>query len=392
MNKPLAIVLSLVFTPLWGSETTQAAPVVRKALVIGNAKYAPGRLFGRKPLSNPRNDAVDIAQRLKSYDFQVTTLLDATSSAMRKSINAFVDKLAPDDVALIYYSGHGTATVCDKEMGIRNYLIPVGTKINSHADLCRVAVATESLLDKLQERGDGTNILVLDSCRKNLEKLEAKGIESEGFTGMYGGSGTFIGYATAPGKLALGNSEQRNSLYTQSLLKVLQPPYDKQPIETLFQQVRTLVVQEANKFNRKQVPWDANGLETSFCFHSPCRSAETVATATTTPEPVTATTPPVYPTTESKLTENIDRYSNDWQLICPPYVAYADREPQCQNAGDNYNNRYNANDNGSDNGSDNVNDNSLNDKLYRLRSAYRHRWNAHRYEDELGLRVDEDRE
>lgn len=257
------ILLLLSFIPLVGN-------AARKALVIGNANYPPSKLFGKKPLSNPLNDAKDIAKRLAQYDFNVNMVLDANPDKMQTVINTFTSQLSLNDVALIYYSGHGIAATCDREVGQRNYLVPVGKTINDREDICRHAIAAESLIDKLTERGSGTNLLILDSCRNNLAVLELKGIENQGFTGMYGGSGTFIGYATAPGQVSIGNSERRNSLYTESLLAALQPPYDNQSIESLFQQVRSVVVQEANKLNYKQVPWDANGLEKSFCFRSPC--------------------------------------------------------------------------------------------------------------------------
>lgn len=90
---------------------------------------------------------------------------------------------------------------------------------------------------------------------------------------------------------------------------MVSPPCDNQPIETLFQQVRTLVVQEANKLNRKQVPWDANGLEESFCFRNPCRS-NNVAASTETPEKL----PPTPETELLSELESIDLEPTDYLL------------------------------------------------------------------------------
>jgi formylglycine-generating enzyme required for sulfatase activity len=259
---------------------TSNASFTRKALIIGNADYSISKLFKGKSLSNPRNDAQDMAKRLAQYDFNVTTILDVDFATMKSAIDTFTGQLSSHDIALIYYSGHGIATTCNKNDGQKNYLIPI-ENISDRKDLCRYPITAEDIIDKLTQRGTGTNILILDACRQNLAAAENKGFDTQGFTGIYGGNGTFIGYATAPGQTAIGNSERRNSLYTEILLTMLQPNQDDLPIETLFQQVRTAVVQEANKLNRKQVPWDTNALEESFCFRNPCRNVNKILAQTT---------------------------------------------------------------------------------------------------------------
>ena len=73
----------------------------RVALVIGNAKYLSA------PLTNPPNDARDMAAALRRGGFEVIELIDGTQKQMNRAIAQFGDKLSSDTVALFYYAGHG---------------------------------------------------------------------------------------------------------------------------------------------------------------------------------------------------------------------------------------------------------------------------------------------
>ena len=68
----------------------------RLALVIGNADYAK-----ISPLSNPINDASDIAAKLSSLNFKVTLKTDQTHPQMMASVRKFSQKIAAGDIALV---------------------------------------------------------------------------------------------------------------------------------------------------------------------------------------------------------------------------------------------------------------------------------------------------
>jgi uncharacterized caspase-like protein len=75
-------------------------------------------------------------------------------------------------------------------------------------------------------------------------------------------TGTFVAFATAPGKVALdGAMGQRNSPFTKSLLKAIQTP--DVPIELIFKDVRRMVLEETKN---EQVPWDNSSLVGDFVF------------------------------------------------------------------------------------------------------------------------------
>ena len=60
----------------------------RVALVVGNAAYS-----GLPELTNPANDAVDMAKALKDLNFEVILKTDLDRSSMRKAIRQFQKKL-----------------------------------------------------------------------------------------------------------------------------------------------------------------------------------------------------------------------------------------------------------------------------------------------------------
>ncbi|KOR27852.1 hypothetical protein TI05_18110 [Achromatium sp. WMS3] len=184
-------------------------------------------------------------------------------------MNDFSNSLQKNDVALVYYSGHGVALSCNPNSMVKqNYLLPVGRRIHGKADVCDASLArptsTQWILQAISLRGGGTNILLFDACRNEL--AEAKGFEDNGFAAMQG-QGSFIGYATGPGKFAHGNKAGRYSIFTGHLLDSLRSLADVE-IPVLFQQVRNKVAQDTGAM---QVPWDNNSIVGKFCFKEPCR-------------------------------------------------------------------------------------------------------------------------
>ena len=98
------------------------------ALVIGNSDYNQGFL------PNPTKDADLIAQDLRDVEFSVTVKKDlSTAYQMEKAIDDFAGIVKDDNIAVIYYAGHGV------QCKGKNYLIPTkanvarGTQLKSKA-------------------------------------------------------------------------------------------------------------------------------------------------------------------------------------------------------------------------------------------------------------------
>ncbi|MFO1288796.1 MAG: caspase family protein [Rubrivivax sp.] len=122
------------------------APASVHALVIGNAAYKGA------PLLNSGNDARAMAQRLRTYGFEVTLLLDATRKQMVDALSRFAEKASRSDLTIVFYAGHGL------QLHGVNYLIPVDLDLaNTKAlGLTYEAVSLNALLeDHLPGRARG---------------------------------------------------------------------------------------------------------------------------------------------------------------------------------------------------------------------------------------------
>ena len=220
----------------------------RLALVIGNSDYPDGRL------ANPVNDARDISAKLKSLGFDVmpgTTNLDR--EGMDKQINAFIQKAKNYDVALFFYAGHAI-----QERGI-NYLIPAKDNIPEDAIAYRCTDMSE-MMGRLKLSGVKTKIVILDACRTRMGST-TRGFGDRGLAAMSGSEGTFLVFATQPGKEAADGKNERNSPFTSVLLEEIDKP--GVPIYQLFHNVKQRV---ARKTNQQQIPSEVNSLLGDFYF------------------------------------------------------------------------------------------------------------------------------
>ncbi|GAB3982529.1 hypothetical protein GCM10028806_54410 [Spirosoma terrae] len=231
------------------------APIVqekRLALVIGNANYPSSNR-----LANPANDAEDMSKALKNVGFEVMQFTDLDNRSMLRAINEFGTKLKDYQVGLFYYAGHGV-----QSKG-RNYLVPIDAKPTSEGEIEYDCFLADRILTKMEDAHTRTNIVVLDACRDNpFERSWSRGGDEKGLSAMNGPSGTYLAFATSPGKTA-ADGTARNGLYTAMLLKYLSVP--GLSIESVFKQVRLEVMKQSNN---RQTPWELSSLIGDFYFMS----------------------------------------------------------------------------------------------------------------------------
>jgi uncharacterized caspase-like protein len=232
----------------------------RTALVIGNGGYSSS------PLKNAVNDAADIASNLQKLGFSVTLKKNANHQEMEDAILEFGEQLKKGGVGLFFYAGHGV------QKDSRNYLMPIGARINKDTDVKFQAVDAEMVLAEMGNAGNNLNIVILDACRDNPFGKSFR-TSSRGLAIISDAPrGTFITYSTSPGKVAADGSG-RNSPYTESLIKYMNTR--GLPIEEVFKEVRKDL---GKKTGGQQVPWELSSLEGQFYF-SPGKSvnSDTVA-------------------------------------------------------------------------------------------------------------------
>ena len=225
----------------------------RVALVIGNSNYKFNRL------DNPINDAADMAAALRSLNFEVTLLRDATLAQMRSATRNFEEAVTGADVALIFYAGHGI------EAKGRNFMIPVNADIKREFELEDQAYNASQWLDMLEgakgRNAQRVNIVILDACRDNTLTRSWRNTAG-GLARMDAPSGTILVYSTAPGKVAAdGAAGQRNSPFTKHFLQAIQTA--NTPIELVLRETRRRVVAETKG---EQVPWEHSSLVGEFVF------------------------------------------------------------------------------------------------------------------------------
>jgi hypothetical protein len=240
-------------TPIVQTDTEK-----RTALVIGNSQYDVGRL------KNPVNDATDIASSLRRHGFAVVLKKNARQQEMEEAIRNFGRQLKRGGVGLFFYAGHGV------QINGRNYLIPIGDRIEKETDAKYQAIDAEMVLDEMASAGNPMNIVILDACRDNPlgRSLRSAG---RGLAIISDAPrGTFITYSTSPGKTA-ADGDGRNSPYTAALLKSISEP--GLPIEQLFKKVRQRLSKETGN---RQIPWELSSLQGDFYF-TPGRTNRVVA-------------------------------------------------------------------------------------------------------------------
>lgn len=253
--KQLQIVLSILLCLMASAaQATQRNLMVtngqaqkRVALVIGNAVYQ-----GAPALRNPVNDARAMSNALNGLGFEVIEVTDATQKEMNRAITTFGSKLNADTAALFFYAGHGL------QVKGKNYIVPVDAQIDSESAVSTEAVSIDAVLDQLNV--SPVSIVILDACRNNPFERSFRKMGDGGLAQMDAPKGSFIAYATAPGKTA-ADGVGKNGLFTQELLKQINTP--GLTLESVFKRVRSNV---ASQSGDAQMPWDSSSMTGEFYF------------------------------------------------------------------------------------------------------------------------------
>ncbi|HEY7581015.1 MAG TPA: caspase domain-containing protein [Acetobacteraceae bacterium] len=233
------------------------------ALVIGNSGY-----LNTPKLTNPKNDAADMAATLTKLGFAVIEGRDLNKAAMERTIRDFAESLVGAQTGLFFYAGHGL------RVGGQNYLVPVDAKLTTAAAVDFEMVRLD-LVHRTMEREAPTNILIIDACRDNpLARNLARALGTRsmdigrGLAAVESGEGTLVSFSTQPGNVALDGTG-RNSPYTEALLKHILAPGDE--LTTILINVRNEVIQATN---RRQVPWEHSATTGRYYFIPPKSTAE----------------------------------------------------------------------------------------------------------------------
>nr|WP_319386151.1 caspase family protein [uncultured Roseibium sp.] len=253
--------------PATPTELTQSGPNLpdlgtlpegkRVALIIGNSAYEHAPV-----LPNPKNDATDLMESLKRLGFTVILGLDQSKVAMEGTVRAYVRAIQDADVALFFYAGHAM------QLSGRNYLIPIDAKLEDQTAVDFETIELGTLLDYMNAPGR-LSIALLDACRDNplsrrfsrsLGVSRSSQVERGLAAPQAGGGNILIGFATAPGEVALDGDED-NSPFTTALLSHIETPGLE--IEIMMKRVKADVYDATRG---TQSPWHNSALRREFYF------------------------------------------------------------------------------------------------------------------------------
>ena len=201
---------------------TPADAAKRIALVIGNNAYE-----NVPQLQKAVNDADAISKELAKLGFEVVTAQDVGRRAMSRALVELEGKVGAGDTALVYFAGHGFA------VDGTNYLLPVDVPAANPGEeglFKDASFAASGLSDRLQEKGAGTVILILDACRDNPFALKGKRSigQTRGLARMDPAEGMFVLFSAGQGQSALDRLSDTdanpNSVFTRTLLAEMEVP------------------------------------------------------------------------------------------------------------------------------------------------------------------------
>jgi len=190
------------------------------ALVIGNSDYNIGHL------PNPTKDAELIARNLRAVGFTVTIKKNlSTAYKMEKAIDDFAKIVKDDDIAVIYYAGHGV------QCKGKNYLIPTKATINRGTQLPSKSLDLDVVIGAVSDIK--LAIIMLDACRNNTypscSRSQTRGLVRPKINSA---GGMIISFATAENTEA--SDGDKHSPYSLALSKFMNQSL---PIETYFREV-----------------------------------------------------------------------------------------------------------------------------------------------------------
>jgi len=223
----------------------------RVALVIGNNDYK-----NVPKLQKAVNDARTMGDTLKQLGFTVMVAENQTRQAFSQSLLAFDKAVDKGDTAFFFYAGHGF------EIAGQNFLLPtdVPAATEGQEELVRDAsILADRVIERLQNKGARTAILVFDACRNNpFERAGTRAVAGGGglapMTQLP--EGVFSVFSAGPRQTALdrlsNNDDNPNSVFTRTFAKELTQPGVN--LVQVAQRTRRLVAEMAETVSHKQIP------------------------------------------------------------------------------------------------------------------------------------------
>src|SRR3954470_22126765 len=284
------ISFALAVTAALAALSAPAQAEKRVALVIGNNDYK-----NVPKLQKAVNDARTMGDTLKQLGFTVMVAENQSRQAFSQTLLAFDKAVEPGDTAFFFYAGHGF------EIAGQNFLLPtdVPAATEGQEELVRDAsILADRVIERLQNKGARTAILVFDACRNNP-------FERSGTRAVAGGGGlapmtqlpegVFSIFSAGPRQTALdrlsNNDENPNSVFTRTFTKELTQPGAN--LVQVAQRTRRLVSEMAETVRHKQIPVYFDQMVDDVFLNGMSKGPAEAAKASEPPPQKVAALPPV---------------------------------------------------------------------------------------------------
>jgi hypothetical protein len=234
-------------TPLAAAPKPTAKPVYanRKALIIGNDLYTDV-----PKLQNAAADAEAMSKALEGVGFKVSKHLNLNERAFKQALRDFRLNIQGGDEVLFFFAGHGV------QLGSANYLLPTDIKGDHEEQVKDEAIQLQKVLDDLQEKKTKFALAVIDACRDNPFKGQARAIGGRGLAPTSAATGQMIMFSAGSGQQALDrlgtNDKNKNGLFTRVFLKEMVKPGVS--VDRVLRNVRNEVVSLAKGVGHEQTP------------------------------------------------------------------------------------------------------------------------------------------
>jgi len=224
------------------------------ALIIGNTEYTDP---GLAQLTAPGKDAEDFARVLQSKDIcdfdEVKISLNEPSTAVIEAVDEFFDQKKPDDLLVLYFSGHGVKD----EIGS----LYLAFKNTIRSRLRSTAIKSDYIREAMDQSRSKRQVLILDCCNSGAFSQGTKA-EIGGAMGMakaFQGYGRFVLTASDATQFAWEGDqiigETDNSLFTHFLVKGLEGEADSDGDGKItVDEIYDYTYQQISKVTPKQTP------------------------------------------------------------------------------------------------------------------------------------------
>ncbi len=311
----MGVLMSVTFVamPAWAEK--------RVALVVGNDNYR-----NVPKLQKAVNDARAMGDVLKKLGFEVMVAENQTRQGFSQALLTFETALGQGDTAFFFFAGHGF------EITGQNYLLPtdIPAATAGQEELVRdSAMLADRIVDRLQNKGVRSAILVFDACRNN--PFERSGVRALNGSGGLAPmtqlpEGVFSIFSAGPRQTALdrlsNNDTDPNSVFTRTFIKELQEP--SLNLVQIAQRTRRTVSELAETVKHRQVPVYFDQMVDDVFLNGqapPKANAVQAATIPTAQLPKVAALPPVNtsplpaPDNPNAPIASFSRHNGGWTVV-----------------------------------------------------------------------------